>query len=272
MVVVLPEPFGPRKPKTMPFGTSRLRWSTARTLPKSRVRFSVRMAILFIGRSLYNPVSCECGSARDGGTSRAFHYELRIGILTGSDPCSFSQLWRVRGGLATLIARIRRRFVVQSGRLIHPGEQDRTMRLEIPGRPKPYVMGHRGNMAHRPENTLASFRLAIEQGVDLIETDLHVTADGEFVCIHASTVARTTNGSGAVGEMTLAEIKRLNAWNGFAGYENERVPTLAEAIEVLPPGIILALELKDDAFLKPEVGRRLAALLDETGMTERTVL
>ncbi|HOA24660.1 MAG TPA: glycerophosphodiester phosphodiesterase family protein [Aggregatilineales bacterium] len=146
------------------------------------------------------------------------------------------------------------------------------MRLEIPGRPKPYVMGHRGNMAHRPENTLASFRLAIEQGVDLIETDLHVTADGEFVCIHDSTVDRTTNGSGAVGEMTLAEIKRLNAWNGFAGYENERVPTLAEAIEVLPPGIILALELKDDAFLKPEVGRRLAALLDETGMTERTVL
>lgn len=146
------------------------------------------------------------------------------------------------------------------------------MRLEIPGKARPYVMAHRGNMARRPENTLAAFRLALEQGADLIETDLHLSADGVFVCIHDSTVDRTTNGRGAVADMMLAELKQLSAANGFEGYEDERIPTLAEVIGLLPPGAILALELKTDRFLEPAVGRQLAAQLAAAGMTERAVL
>lgn len=146
------------------------------------------------------------------------------------------------------------------------------MRLDIPGKARPYVMAHRGNMTHRPENTLAAFRLALEQGADLIETDLHLSADGVFMCIHDSTVDRTTDGHGAVAGMTLAELKQLSAANSFEGYEGERIPTLSEVIDLLPPGVILALELKTDRFLEPAVGRQLAEQLADAGMTERTVL
>lgn len=146
------------------------------------------------------------------------------------------------------------------------------MRLEIPGKQKPYVMAHRGNSARRPENTLAAFRRALDEGADLIETDLHVTADGAFVCIHDATVDRTTDGSGAVAGMTLAEIKRLSASYGFEGFEGERVPALAEVIAILPQDVILALELKADAFLDPEVGRRLVAEVEAASMLERVVL
>ena len=61
---------------------------------------------------------------------------------------------------------------------------------------KPYVMAHRGNRVACPENTLASFRRALADGADLLETDLHLSSDGRLVCIHDATVDRTTNGKG----------------------------------------------------------------------------
>src|SRR5512136_2944979 len=100
--------------------------------------------------------------------------------------------------------------------------------LNIPGRPKPYVMAHRGNQVACPENTLAAFRRALADGADIIETDLHLTADGVFVCIHDGMVDRTTDGHGAVAEMTLAQIKTLSASCGRPEFAAERVPTLAE--------------------------------------------
>src|SRR3972149_1858410 len=57
--------------------------------------------------------------------------------------------------------------------------------LALPGRPRPYVMAHRGNRVACPENTLASFRRAIADGAEILETELHLTSDGAFVCIHA---------------------------------------------------------------------------------------
>ena len=67
-------------------------------------------------------------------------------------------------------------------------------------------MAHRGNRVACPENTLAAFRRALDDGADIIETDLHVTADGEFVCIHDATVDRTTDGRGPVAGMTLGHV------------------------------------------------------------------
>ena len=67
--------------------------------------------------------------------------------------------------------------------------------LDIAGKPKPYVMAHRGNRVACPENTLAAFQRALDEGADILETDLHVTADDVFVCIHDATLDRTTNGS-----------------------------------------------------------------------------
>lgn len=147
-----------------------------------------------------------------------------------------------------------------------------TMSLILSGQPKPYVIAHRGNRVACPENTLAAFRRALADGANILETDLHLTKDGVFVCIHDETVDRTTNGRGAVADLTLAEIKQLSASDGRPEFADERVPTLAEAAALLPAEVGLALELKTDRFLEPEVGRRLAAELDASGVRQRTVL
>jgi len=139
-------------------------------------------------------------------------------------------------------------------------------------RARPYVMAHRGNRVACPENTLAAFRQALADGADLLETDLHLAADGTLVCIHDATVDRTTDGQGAVADMTLAQIKRLSAAGGRAAFAAERVPALAEVAALLPGDVGLALELKTDRFLEPEVGRRLAAELEEAGVRERCLV
>jgi glycerophosphoryl diester phosphodiesterase len=86
------------------------------------------------------------------------------------------------------------------------------------------VTGHRGAMGSEPENTLRSFRRAVREGCDEIELDLRVTADGRLVVMHDATVDRTTDGSGAVAELTFDEIRELDAGLG------EQVPTWAEAV------------------------------------------
>ena len=68
-------------------------------------------------------------------------------------------------------------------------------------------MAHRGNRTLFPENTLAAFTQAFRDGADILETDLHLSAEGDFICIHDATVDRTTNGSGEVKNLKLAEIK-----------------------------------------------------------------
>jgi glycerophosphoryl diester phosphodiesterase len=132
-------------------------------------------------------------------------------------------------------------------------------------------MAHRGNKVACPENTLAAFRQALDDGADIIETDLHLTADGVLVCIHDATVDRTTNGTGAVADMTLAQLKKLSASYGRPEFEAERIPTLAELAGLLPEDVALALELKTDRFLEPQVCRQLASELDRRVVRSRTV-
>src|SRR5574341_205862 len=148
----------------------------------------------------------------------------------------------------------------------------RDMKLDIPGQPKPTVMAHRGNSEECPENTLAAFRRAIDDGADLIETDLHLTRDGVIVCLHDPSVDRTTDGAGAVADLTLDQIKQLSASYGRPEFVDERIPTLDEVIALLPPHLILALELKTDRFLEPAICRQLAAQLEQAGRRNRAVI
>ncbi len=133
-------------------------------------------------------------------------------------------------------------------------------------------MAHRGNQALCPENTLAAFRRAVADGADILETDLHLSADGVFMCIHDDTVDRTTDGSGPVVEKTLAQLKQLNASNGRPGFEQERIPTLAEVAAILPPDVGLALELKTDRFLETAVCEQLVEELTQLGIRGRSVV
>src|ERR1700730_73718 len=94
------------------------------------------------------------------------------------------------------------------------------------------LIAHRGASGHAPENTLAAFRKAVSLGVGFIETDLQWTRDARFVAIHDDTVDRTTNGHGAVHDLTLEAIRKLDAGSWFGSeYAGERIPTLAEILE-----------------------------------------
>jgi glycerophosphoryl diester phosphodiesterase len=114
------------------------------------------------------------------------------------------------------------------------------------------VVGHRGSPAQRPENTLPSFELAVEQGVDAIELDVHLTSDGQLAVIHDASLERTTDMAGTVSGMTMEAIREADAGYRFETdgethpYRGQglRVPTLPEILDWLPEGTGLVVELK----------------------------
>jgi glycerophosphoryl diester phosphodiesterase len=107
-------------------------------------------------------------------------------------------------------------------------------------------IGHRGASKAFPENTLAAFRAACDAGADMCELDVQLSRDGAVVVIHDDTVDRTTNGRGTVAELTLAELKALDAGRG------ERIPTLEEVFATTAGRCGLNVELKI-AGIEPQV-------------------
>lgn len=87
------------------------------------------------------------------------------------------------------------------------------------------VVAHRGGVNWGPENTLATFEIAIDKGVDYIEMDIRQTKDGVFILMHDQSIARTTNGSGKVSDLNWNEIKDLDAGSWYSDeFENEPIP------------------------------------------------
>ena len=98
----------------------------------------------------------------------------------------------------------------------------------------PRVIGHRGAATHAPENTLAGLQMAAQQGVTWVEFDVRLTKDGVPILMHDDDLERTTDGIGPVAGTTLKDIKKLDAGSWFAEeFAGERVPTLAEALDVI---------------------------------------
>jgi len=137
---------------------------------------------------------------------------------------------------------------------------------------KPYLMAHRGNRVRCPENTKASFLQAIEDGADIIETDLHLSKDNAFICIHDASVDRTTDGHGLVAEMSLGDLKKLSASYGREDFRNEEILTLEETANLIPANKMLALELKTDRFFDKEVCRKLVVTLKNVSIFERVII
>lgn len=121
------------------------------------------------------------------------------------------------------------------------------------------IIGHRGASRDAPENTLASFRLAFEQGADGIEADFRLSRDGRIVCLHDAGTSRTAGQDLTVGAATLPELQQLDvgAWKGPA-WAGERIPTLREVLSELPPGKKLFIELKSGAEIIPSLAADLA--------------
>jgi len=108
------------------------------------------------------------------------------------------------------------------------------------------AIAHRGASGHAPENTLAAFRKAVAMGAAFIETDLQLSRDARLVAIHDDTVNRTTNGQGGVHDLTLAELRRLDAGSWFGSeFAGERIPTVEEILEFARKhDVVFYLELK----------------------------
>ena len=132
------------------------------------------------------------------------------------------------------------------------------------------VIGHMGSCGDRPGNTLASIRRAIAAKAHVAEVDVRTTKDGVLVCLHDPEVDRTTDGTGKVAELTLAEVKKLDAGAKFdAKFKGERVPTLREVLELAKGKIGVMIDLKEDDEL---YAKMIAGEVREYGEPKRLVL
>jgi glycerophosphoryl diester phosphodiesterase len=128
------------------------------------------------------------------------------------------------------------------------------------------LIAHRGGPNYAPENTLPTFYNAMAQGMDWLEFDVQMTKDGELVVIHDETVDRTTDGTGAVRDLTLEEIRGLDAGNG------ERVPTFEEVVEVAKVNGVKILPEAKSAHLYPGLEEEMLRALDEAGILDQAVI
>ncbi|MBP86372.1 MAG: hypothetical protein CMJ64_06615 [Planctomycetaceae bacterium] len=134
--------------------------------------------------------------------------------------------------------------------------------------PQRLIVAHRGLLHHAPENTLANFRACLELRLGF-EFDVERTKDGHLVCIHDSTVDRTTNGTGKVAELTLEEIRRLDAGSWFhSRFAREKVPTVEEVLKLVAEyrqhDVLIAVDLKAE-----HVGSDVARLADKHDVLHR---
>lgn len=145
---------------------------------------------------------------------------------------------------------------------------DHLATLQLPGR-RPWIMAHRGASDLAPENTLDAFVLALEHRADLIETDLWQSSDGELVCHHDPTLARTMGDSRRVGQVCAAALRRLRARDGRGTAGGDGVPRLHELLELVPLETPIMLELKDPTILAPRPLARLLATLSPRARERR---
>lgn len=131
---------------------------------------------------------------------------------------------------------------------------------------KPQFIAHRGGRVYEPENTIASFQHAIDSGVDWLEMDVQQTKDGELVVIHDETVDRTTDGTGRVEDLTLEQIRALDAGHG------ERVPTFEEAILLAKENGVGILPEAKSPHLYPGLGMKMVETLVANNYNQTTVI
>ncbi len=144
-------------------------------------------------------------------------------------------------------------------------------------RHRPLVIAHQGGEGLRPSNTLLAFKHAMSLGVDMLDTDVHLSKDGVLVLIHDETVDRTTNGKGAVREHTLAELQALDAGFNFSPDggktfpfrgQGVQIPTL-EALFQAYPNTLIGIEIKQ---APPNIAVPFCALIRKYGMSDKVLI
>lgn len=132
------------------------------------------------------------------------------------------------------------------------------------------VFGHRGASGYAPMNTIPAFELALAQKADGVELDVHLSADGELVVIHDFTVDHTTDSTGPVDSMTLAQLKELDAGAWFdVQYAGTRIPTLDEVFEAISGRMAVNVEIKP---MTDGIEQKTADCIRRHGMVEKVIV
>jgi glycerophosphoryl diester phosphodiesterase len=132
--------------------------------------------------------------------------------------------------------------------------------------PRPIVLAHRGDLAHAPENTLSSFRQAIQKGADGVELDVKLTSDGHVIVFHDTSVDRTTNAAGRVASFSLDAIRKLDAGSWFnEKFRGEKVPLLEEVFETVGPEKLINIELTNYSTPRDGLVDRVCELIKHRG-------
>ena len=138
--------------------------------------------------------------------------------------------------------------------------------------PHPIIFAHRGASAHAPENTLASFELAVVQGADGIELDVKLSADGHVVVIHDPTVDRTTGAHGRVKDMPLNELRAFDAGSSFSDkFKDEKIPTLEEVFEAVGEKTFINVELTNYNTRRDHLVESVCMLVKRFGLQKRVL-
>lgn len=146
------------------------------------------------------------------------------------------------------------------------------MRFDDWYRERPLIFAHRGASAYAPMNTLPAFELAAEQGADGIELDVWLCGDRQsLVILHDATVDHTTDGSGRVYDMTLAELKELDASHTFDQYRGVKIPTLDEVFEAVGKRVLINVEIKAEPGMLP-AEQAVAGKIVYFGLQERVIV
>ncbi|HTI54797.1 MAG TPA: glycerophosphodiester phosphodiesterase family protein [Verrucomicrobiae bacterium] len=143
----------------------------------------------------------------------------------------------------------------------------------MPAPARPLLIAHRGASADAPENTIAAFELALDQGADGLELDIHLSADGHPVVIHDFTLERTTDGAGPVSALSVRELKRLDA-GGWCDhrFQGQRVQTLQEILERFRDRARFWLELKGGPALYPGLEERVVSTVEIYDVVDRVLV
>ncbi|SFS49477.1 glycerophosphodiester phosphodiesterase [Marininema halotolerans] len=136
------------------------------------------------------------------------------------------------------------------------------------------IYAHRGYSAIAPENTMIAFQKAVDAGAHGLELDVHLTKDHEMVVIHDETLQRTTNGRGRVRNLSLEEVRRVDAGSWFGDdFQGERVPLLSEVVALAArDGLSLNIELKNNKIAYEGLERQVIAMLEDYDMINQTVI
>ncbi|MHB8135884.1 MAG: glycerophosphodiester phosphodiesterase [Anaerolineaceae bacterium] len=137
---------------------------------------------------------------------------------------------------------------------------------------RPLIIGHRGAKAYAPENTMASFKLAVEHKADGVEFDIKFTKDMEIIIIHDLTVDRTTNGKGKVKDYSSEEIRKLDAGSFFSEtFNGEKIPILSEVLNNLPRQFLINIEITNYGTSFDGLAKKVAYLVKDLGIGDQII-